>query len=107
MNRSILVLTALVAVLPLSACSSQVSVCTGDVCNYRISGKPTLDVQLAGKTQRLQVVAIEPGAVTLSTGSEQASIDSGTVGNLGGLAVRVVSADGEDAELEVRPTPAR
>jgi hypothetical protein len=103
MKRSIIVLTTtLIALLPLSACSTQGGVCTGDACSYSISGKPTLEIGLGGPEQELAVEAIEQGAVTMSSRGEQASLKAGEVGTVGGLAVRVVTVDGNNAKIEVR-----
>jgi hypothetical protein len=65
--------------------------------------EPTLEVELGGGAeQELKVEAIEPGAVTVSTRGQQATLDVGATGSVSGLAVHVVSVDGNDAELEVR-----
>ena len=46
---------------------------------------------------------IEPTAVTLSARGDSARVPTGGVGEVGGLAVQVVSIAGRDVQLTVRP----
>jgi hypothetical protein len=99
----VLALALLLAVL-LAGCnaSSRSTRCTGGVCTVNLTGEQTVEVEIDRFERDLRVGPIETGAVTVSARGDAARLAVGDTGEVGGLAVRVLSVSGRDVGLEVR-----
>ena len=72
-------------------------------CAISLSGEQSLDVEFGRLERTLRVAPIEPTAVTRLGARRQRAGACGRVGEVGGLAVQVVSIAGRDVQLTVRP----
>ena len=107
MRRAATVLAALLTVLltlSTAACNSatQSSRCADGVCQVTLSGEQTLSVQLNSVKHELRVGSAQDNAVAVSTGGDEVRLAVGESAGFGDLAVRVVSIDGSEVQLEVQ-----
>jgi len=86
-----------------TACTSHTSRCVNGTCAISLSGEQSVDVEFGRLERTLRVAPIEPTAVTLSARGDTARVATGSVGEVGGLEVQVVSIAGRDVQLTVRP----
>ncbi len=86
-----------------TGCASHTSRCVNGTCAISLSGEQSVDVEFGRLERTLRVAPIEPSAVTLSARGDSARVPTGSVGEVGGLAVQVVSIAGRDVQLTVRP----
>jgi hypothetical protein len=86
-----------------TGCTSHTSRCVNGTCAISVSGEQSVDVEFGRLERTLRVAPIEPAAVTLSARGDSARVTTGSVGEVGGLAVQVVSIAGRDVQLTVRP----
>lgn len=84
-----------------SASSSSSVSCVNDLCRIEVAGD-TSGSRLGAFGRDLRVGPIEASAVTVSVGGDKAVITSGETVTVGTLQVRVLSAGGQQASLEVR-----
>lgn len=80
--------------------SSSVS-CVNDLCRIEVAGD-TSGSRLGAFGRDLRVGPIEASAVAVSVGGDRAVIAAGQTVTVGTLEVRVLSAGGQKASLEVR-----
>ena len=86
-----------------TGCTSHTSRCVNSTCAISLSGEQSVDVEFGRLERTLRVAPIEPTAVTLSARGDSARVTTGSVGEVGGLAVRVDSIAGHDVQLTVTP----
>jgi hypothetical protein len=86
-----------------TGCTSHTSRCVNGTCAISLSGEQSVDVEFGRLERTLRVAPIEPTAVTLAARGDSARVPTGSVGEVGGLAVQVVSIAGRDVQLTVRP----
>jgi len=86
-----------------TGCTSHTSRCVNGTCAISLSGEQSVDVEFGRLERTLRVAPIEPAAVTLSARGDTARVATGSVGEVGGLEVQVVSIAGRDVQLTVRP----
>jgi len=80
--------------------SSSVS-CVNDLCRIEVAGD-TSGSRLGAFGRDLRVGPIEASAVAVSVGGDRAVIAAGETVTVGTLEIRVLSAGGQKASLEVR-----